>query len=98
MDVTESQQRNIINTFELEKHRMDERKKKKQPIKKSMDENDYMAFDTYPAFIQKRVWQFIYDHVIKHPKFEEILKTFYLSEEQNVEQSNANPTNTRSAW
>lgn len=98
MDVGETQQRNIINTFELEKHRMEERKKKKQPIKKSMDENDYMSFDTYPDFMQKRIWKFIYDSVIRHPKFEEILKTFYVDEEQNVKQSNVNPAHTRSPW
>ena len=84
MKVTEAQQKRIVDVFELEKHKMEERKKNKQPIKKAMDENDYMAFDTYHEFMSKRIWKFIYDSVIKHPKFEVILKNYYLEESKNA--------------
>ena len=71
---------------------MDERKKKRQPIKKSMDENDYMSFDTYQEFLSKRMWKFIYDCVIRHEKFEEILKSFNLHNNQDVKQGTSDKT------
>ena len=93
MNMTESQQRHSIQIFELEKHKTNERKKKKQPIKKSTDENDYMSFDTYQEFMSKVIWKFIYDFVIKNENFEKYLELFYLDRQQNVEQSTADKKN-----
>ena len=68
---------NTVNEFEKQKHIMEIRKQNKQPIKKSNDENDYIDFDTYDEFINKRIWGFIYDAVILHPEFKNILETFF---------------------
>lgn len=77
MDVTPTQQRLVVKNFEKEKDIMDARKRNKQPIKKSNDENDYISFDTFDEFMNKRIWPFIHQHVILHPEFEAILQTFF---------------------
>jgi DNA polymerase elongation subunit (family B) len=52
MTIPSAQQTRIINQFEVEKEKMEIRKKNKLPIKKSNDENDYMSFDTYDDFMK----------------------------------------------
>jgi len=79
MPFQETAQRKTIARFEEEKEIMELRKRNKQPIKKSNDENDFIAFDTYEGFMKKRTWPFIYNHVIIHPEFVPILNTFFPS-------------------
>jgi len=78
MKISDHHQRIIIKDFEEQKEKMEERKRRKQPIKKSNDENDYMAFDTYDGFMRKNVWEFIHKQVIPHEEFEPIVKTFFI--------------------
>ena len=82
MNIPTIQQTNIINQFEVEKEKMEVRKRNKLPIKKSNDENDYMSFDTYDDFMSKRIWDFIHKQVILHPEFEPIMDTFFINKEQ----------------
>jgi len=77
MDIDTMKQKNIVKNFEKEKEIMELRKRNKQPIKKSNDENDYISFDTFDEFMNKRIWPFIHQHVILHPEFETILQTFF---------------------
>ena len=79
MNIPETSQKNILKKFEEEKEKMEIRKRNKQPIKKSNDENDYMAFDTFDDFMRKRIWDFIHKQVIMHPEFESILNTFFVN-------------------
>tara|TARA_R110002074_G_scaffold85783_2_gene189655 strand:- start:204 stop:488 length:285 start_codon:yes stop_codon:yes gene_type:complete len=77
MDIDTMKQKAIVKNFENEKEIMEVRKRNKQPIKKSNDENDYISFDTFDEFMNKRIWPFIHQHVILHPEFETILQTFF---------------------
>ncbi len=82
MSVPEINQKTILRKFEEEKEKMEVRKRNKQPIKKSNDENDYMSFDTFDDFMGKRIWPFIHKQVIMHPEFEPILNTFFVNNKQ----------------
>jgi len=92
MEYTEEKRREIVYNFEKEKEIMEERKRRKLPIKKSNDENDFVAFDTFSEFMSKTIWGFIYDAVIVHPEFEKILETFFSDDQK---QSILNKTNPR---
>lgn len=82
MEYTEKKRKEVIQNFEKQKDIMEERKKRKLPIKRSNDENDYIAFDTYSEFMSKTIWRFIYDAVIVHPEFKIILDTFFSDDQQ----------------
>tara|TARA_R110002074_G_scaffold252595_1_gene424366 strand:+ start:566 stop:1177 length:612 start_codon:yes stop_codon:yes gene_type:complete len=82
MNIPETRQRMILRKFEEEKDKMEIRKRNKQPIKKSNDENDYMSFDTFDDFMKKRIWEFINEQVIMHPEFEPILNTFFVNKKE----------------
>ena len=76
-------ERNIISNFNIEKEKMDERRKNKQPIKRTYDENDFMAFDTLDEFKRRKVWSLIRENVINNPDFQVALtsknrESFYL--------------------
>ena len=77
-DMTQSEMSSAITNFNYEKAKMDHKKRNKIPIKKAFDENDMMAFDTYPEFMQKNVWPFIIRTIISNPDFEKILKEFLI--------------------
>ena len=74
---------------------MEERKKKKLPIKRSNDENDYIAFDTFNDFMSKTIWRFIYDAVIVHPEFKKILDTFFSDDQKQSVLDKTDPPVTR---
>lgn len=84
---TENDRTMVISEFEKQKQIMELRKHNKLPIKKSNDENDFVDFDTYEEFINKRIWGFIYDTVILHPEFKKILNTFFNDKEQSISDS-----------
>lgn len=86
----ETDRKNVINEFEKQKQIMEVRRQHKQPIKKSNDENDFIDFDTYEEFINKRIWGFIYDTVILHPEFKKILNTFFNDKKQGLPDSSDN--------
>ncbi len=82
MDYTEDKRLEVIQNFEKQKEIMEERKLNKLPIKRSNDENDYIAFDTLNEFLTKNVWKFIHDTVIVHPEFKNILDTFFSDDQK----------------
>ena len=84
IDCTEERRRNVIREFEKQKEIMELRKINKQPIKKSNDENDYIAFDTFLDFSRKRTWPFIIDTVVAHPEFKNILNVFFNDEVKGI--------------
>lgn len=67
--VSRSVQLNLIKKFNDEKARIEIRKVKKLPIRKTYDENDMMSFDTLDEFCKRNCWQFIIDKVINNPQF-----------------------------
>ena len=83
LQLSDFDQRKTVQKFEEEKDKMEIRKKNKQPIKKSNDENDFISFDTFTEFINKRTWGFIHDHVIANPDFVPIIETFFPSNIRN---------------
>lgn len=95
MDYTEEKRIEVINNFEKQKEIMEERKRKKLPIKKSNDENDFISFDTFEEFMSKTIWRFIYDAVIVHPEFKKILLTFFSDDQK---QSILHKTDTCTPW
>lgn len=78
MKIPETDQKIFVAKFENEKYKMEQKRINKQPIKRSHDENDYMAFDTLKEFLNKNVWEFIEEFVMKHPDFVEVLDTFFV--------------------
>jgi hypothetical protein len=84
IDCTEEDRNKAIEHFERQKEIMEEKKRNKQPIKKSHDENDILAFDTYDEFMAKNLWGFIYDTVILHPEFEKIIDAFFKDDKEQV--------------
>lgn len=80
MEISEEQQRLYVAKFENEKYKMEQKKINKKPIKRSHDENDYMAFDTLADFNKKNVWPFIRKHVFGHNDFTAILDTFFVED------------------
>ena len=74
---------------------MEDRKGKKLLVKKSNDENDYIAFDTFNDFMSKTIWRFIYDTVIVHPEFEKILNIFFSDDQKQSVLDKTNSPITR---
>jgi 8-oxo-dGTP pyrophosphatase MutT (NUDIX family) len=64
-----TEQVQMIKKFNDEKARMDIRKREKLPIKRTYDENDYMAFDTLESFARKHRWTMIINKVINNSDF-----------------------------
>jgi UDP-galactopyranose mutase len=65
----------MIKLFNEEKAKMDARKKEKLPIKRTFDENDFMAFDTLESFSKKHRWPMIVEKIINNPDFYVALNT-----------------------
>lgn len=84
MECTDEYRRDVVNNFEKQKDIMELRKRNKQPIKKSNDENDYIGFDTFKEFMRKRTWPFIIETVVMHPEFKNILEVFFNDEVESV--------------
>ena len=84
IECTEERRRSVIREFEVQKSVMELRKKHNQPIKKSNDENDYIGFDTFNEFKQKRTWPFIMQTVVVHPEFKNILDVFFNDEVKGI--------------
>ena len=84
MECTDHYRRQVILDFEKQKDIMELRKRNKQPIKKSNDENDYVDFDTFKEFMRKRTWPFIIETVVAHPEFKNILDVFFNDESQGL--------------
>jgi len=74
-NVPRSRQIDQIRRFDEAKHRMDERKRNKLPIKKTYDENDAMSYDTLEEFSRKKKWDFITKSVLENPDFLVALNT-----------------------
>ena len=59
----------LVKKFNEEKFRTELRKREKLPIKRTYDENDFMAFDTLETFSHKHRWPMIVNKVINNPDF-----------------------------
>ena len=62
-------QTNLINRFTCQKVQTELRKKKKLPIRRTYDENDFMSFDTLEEFKKRKLWGLIDKNIIKNPAF-----------------------------
>lgn len=69
-NVPQNVQHSIISKFYEEKIKTEERKKKKLPIKRTFDENDFISFDTLEEFNQKKRWKLITENVVNNPHFQ----------------------------
>lgn len=69
-NIPKNVQQTIIRRFNLEKLKTDERRKKRLPIKRTFDENDFISFDTLEEFNRRRQWSFIVNNVLKNPEFQ----------------------------
>jgi hypothetical protein len=69
IDINRIIQRDIIRDFYIEKGKMDTKKKNKESIKRTYDENDMLNFETLEEFNKKRRWSLIVDNVINNPDF-----------------------------
>lgn len=67
--INQAEQSRMIKAFNEEKAKMDARKKEKLPIKRTFDENDFMAFDTLESFSKKHRWPMIVEKIINNPDF-----------------------------
>ena len=68
-DINRIIQRNIIREFYNEKIKMDVKKKNKESIKRTYDENDMINFETLDEFNRKPRWSLIVDNIINNPDF-----------------------------
>ena len=69
----ESSQRHMIERFNFEKLKTDNRKRSNMSIKRTHDENDFMSFDTLQEFVQKPRWDLITNNVLHNPEFKKAL-------------------------
>ena len=67
--INQVEQSLIVQRFNEEKAKMETRKRDKLSIKRTYDENDFMAFDTLETFARKNRWDMIINKVIKNPDF-----------------------------
>ena len=65
----------MIERFDKERFKTDERKRLKLPIRRTFDENIEMCFDTLEEFNRKVRWDFIVENVIQNPDFLVALNT-----------------------
>lgn len=75
VNIPRAQQLGMIERFDKEKAKTDERKRLKQPIRRTFDENAEMCFDTLEEFNRKVRWDFIVKNVIENPDFLVALNT-----------------------
>ena len=69
LNISRIAQRSIISHFYTEKHKMDDKKKNREPIKRTYDENDMINFETLEEFNKKRRWPLIINNIIQNPDF-----------------------------
>jgi 8-oxo-dGTP pyrophosphatase MutT (NUDIX family) len=67
--INQVEQSHIVQRFNEEKAKMELRKRDNLSIKRTYDENDFMAFDTLESFARKNRWDMIIKKVIKNPDF-----------------------------
>lgn len=72
-NLDESSQKHMIERFNFEKLKTDNRKRSNMSIKRTHDENDFMSFDTLQEFIQKPRWDLITNNVLHNPEFKKAL-------------------------
>lgn len=68
-NISRQRQLDLVEQFDKEKMKMDERKRAKLSIRRTYDENDSMSFDTLNEFNKKKKWKFITDNVLNNPDF-----------------------------
>lgn len=66
VNISRDDQNNIINKFNNEKDKMQNRI---IPLKKAYDENDLLSFDTLSEFKMRQLWERINCNVINNPNF-----------------------------
>lgn len=74
-NISKYRQQELIERFNYEKMKTDERKRNRLPIKRTYDENDQMSFDTLDEFYKKKRWNFISEQVVENPDFMVALNT-----------------------
>jgi 8-oxo-dGTP pyrophosphatase MutT (NUDIX family) len=77
------EQQQMVQKFNEEKDKLEEKKRQKLPYRRTYDENDYMCFDTLESFKKKKRWDLIVNKIINNPDFYDALnslnrKTFYM--------------------
>lgn len=77
------EQHQMVQKFNEEKEKLEEKKRQKLPYRRTYDENDYMCFDTLDSFKKKKRWDLIVNKIINNPDFYDALnslnrKTFYM--------------------
>ena len=66
-------QLNMIERFNREKEITEERKRNRQSIRRTYDENKYMSFDTMQEFQNKAKWPLIENQVLANDDFHRAL-------------------------
>lgn len=74
-NISKVRQQELIERFNYEKMKTEERKRNRLPIKRTYDENDQMSFDTLDEFYKKKRWNFISEQVVENPDFMVALNT-----------------------
>ena len=77
------EQHQMVQKFNEEKEKLEEKKRQKLPYRRTYDENDFMCFDTLETFKKKKRWDLIVNKIINNPDFYDALnslnrKTFYM--------------------
>ena len=75
VNIPRIQQMGLIERFDKERLKTEERKRLKLPIRRTFDENAEMCFDTLDEFNKKIRWDFIVKNVIENPDFLVALNT-----------------------
>jgi len=66
---TSTEQEQMIQKFNVEKEKLEIRKREKLSYRRTYDENDFMSFDTLESFKKKKRWDLIVNKVINNPDF-----------------------------
>jgi 8-oxo-dGTP pyrophosphatase MutT (NUDIX family) len=69
VNYTRPQQLDMIKKFNDEKQKMNLRKIQKQPIKRTHDENEYMAFESLQELQTRKQWERITKNILENPEF-----------------------------
>ena len=73
--INHTEQASLVRRFNEEKAKMEIRKRDKLSIKRTYDENDFMAFDTLDTFTLKKRWPMITEKVLENPDFDAALNS-----------------------
>lgn len=69
MHVYKQERYGMIQKFNEEKAKMEQRKLNRLPIKRTYDENDFMSWDTIEEFRTKKQWDTIKYNILENPEF-----------------------------